>query len=335
MFRIRLLTFCTQHTAMRSAPSALPISISQPLQARRSCEAFNRSMSCAAGARSSTRYMPRLSSSFASSVVIRTSRRSVSWRACSLSNARMSSISSKSMSASDFGCAAPAAPHTSAAKSSITLMATARIGVMLVDDHAVVRMGFRLLLDAAPDMRVVAEADSGEEAMRRLDEARPEVVVMDISMPGIGGLEAVRRILAKEPGARILVLSAHEDAMHARRTLKAGAAGYLTKRSAAEALIQAIREVCQGKTFLEPQIAQELALRQVAGAAEPLDTLSEKEFKVFLALAGGQSVQDIAAVMSLSPSTVGTHLYNIKQKLGASNSAELALIAMRAGLLTP
>ena len=206
---------------------------------------------------------------------------------------------------------------------------------MLVDDHAVVRMGFRLLLDAAPDMRVVAEADSGEEAIRRIDEARPEVVVMDISMPGIGGLEAVRRILAKEPAARILVLSAHEDAMHARRVLKAGAAGYLTKRSAAEALIQAIREVCQGKTFLEPQIAQELALRQVAGAAEPLDTLSEKEFKVFLALAGGQSVQEIAEVMSLSPRTVGTHLYNIKQKLGASNSAELALIAMRAGLLTP
>src|SRR2546428_546744 len=184
-------------------------------------------------------------------------------------------------------------------------------------------------------LRVRAEADSGEEAMRRIDEARPEVVVMDISMPGIGGLEAVRRILAKEPAARILVLSAHEDAMHARRVLKAGAAGYLTKRSAAEALIQAIRETCPGKTFLDPQIAQELALQQVAGTAEPLDTLSEKEFKVFLALAGGQSVQDIAAVMSLSPRTIGTHLYNIKQKLGASNSAELALIAMRAGLLTP
>jgi two-component system, NarL family, invasion response regulator UvrY len=214
-------------------------------------------------------------------------------------------------------------------------MAAAKIGVMLVDDHAVVRMGFRLLLDAASDMRVVAEADSGEEALRRIDEARPEVVVMDISMPGIGGLEAVRRILAREPAARILVLSAHEDAMHARRVLKAGAAGYLTKRAAAEALIQAIREVRQGKTFLEPQIAQELARRQGAGADEPLDTLSEKEFKVFLALAGGKSVQDIAEVMSLSPRTVGTHLYNIKQKLGASNSAELALIAMRAGLLTP
>ena len=204
---------------------------------------------------------------------------------------------------------------------------------MLVDDHAVVRMGFRLLLDAAPDMRVIAEADSGEEAMRRLDEARPEVVVMDISMPGIGGLEAVRRILARDPAARILVLSAHEDAMHARRMLKAGAAGYLTKRSAAEALIQAIREVGQGRTFLEPSIARELALHE--GAADPLDALSEKEFKVFLALAGGQSVQEIAEVMSLSPRTVGTHLYNIKQKLGASNSAELALIAMRAGLLTP
>jgi len=201
---------------------------------------------------------------------------------------------------------------------------------MLVDDHAVVRMGFRLLIDAAPDMRVVAEAESGEDAVRGIEEARADVVILDISMPGIGGLEAVHRILARAPRARILVLSAHEDAMHARRALKAGAAGYLTKRSAAEALIEAIREVFQGRSFLEPQIARQLEL-----AADPLERLSEKEFKVFLALAGGQSVQDIAAVMSLSPSTVGTHLYNIKQKLGAANSAELALIAMRAGLLTP
>jgi two-component system invasion response regulator UvrY len=214
-------------------------------------------------------------------------------------------------------------------------MAAARIGVMVVDDHAVVRMGFKLLIDGAADMRVVAEAESGEEAVRGLAEARPDVVVLDISMPGIGGLEAVRRILAREPQARILVLSAHEDAMHARRVLKAGAAGYLTKRSAAEALIQAIRQVNQGNSFLEPQIAAQLEQEEAAGAGEPLDSLSEKEFKVFLALAGGQSVQDIAEVLSLSPRTVGTHLYNIKQKLGAANSAELALIAMRAGLLTP
>jgi len=212
-------------------------------------------------------------------------------------------------------------------------MAAARIAVMLVDDHAVVRMGFRLLIEAEPDMRVVAEAESGEDAVRSIEEARADVVILDISMPGIGGLEAVHRILARAPQARILVLSAHEDAMHARRVLKAGAAGYLTKRSAAEALIEAIREVFQGRSFLEPQIARQLELQQAL--ADPLERLSEKEFKVFLALAGGQSVQDIASVMSLSPSTVGTHLYNIKQKLGAANSAELALIAMRAGLLMP
>src|SRR5713101_3108691 len=144
------------------------------------------------------------------------------------------------------------------AQERITLMSAARIGVMLVDDHAVVRMGFRLLIDGASDMRVVAEAHSGEDALRCVDEAKPDVVVMDISMPGIGGLEATCRILAKEPSCRILVLSAHEDAMHARRVLKAGALGYLTKRSAAEALLQAIRQVCLGKTFLEPGIAQQL-----------------------------------------------------------------------------
>ena len=123
--------------------------------------------------------------------------------------------------------------------------------------------------------------------------------------------------------------------MHARRVLKAGAVGYLTKRSAAEELIQAIRQVNQGKTFLEPSIAQQLAMQQLSGEKSPVDMLSEKEFKVFLALAKGQSVAEIAEILSLSPRTIGTHLYNIKQKLGASNSAELAIIAMRAGLLDP
>jgi two-component system invasion response regulator UvrY len=206
---------------------------------------------------------------------------------------------------------------------------------MLVDDHAVVRMGFRLLLQSTPDIQVTAEAESGEEAVRRFAELKPDVVVMDISMPGIGGLEAVGRILAREPMARILVLSAHEDPMHARRVLKAGAAGYLTKRSAAEELIQAIRQVAQGKTFLEAGIAQQLAVQQLAGEKSPVDMLSEKEFKVFLALAKGQSVAEIAEVMSLSPRTIGTHLYNIKQKLGASNQAELTILAVRAGLIEP
>jgi two-component system, NarL family, invasion response regulator UvrY len=214
-------------------------------------------------------------------------------------------------------------------------MTHAVIRVMLVDDHAVVRMGFRLLLEGAPDLKVAAEANSGEEAVRSFGEVKPDVVVMDISMPGIGGLEAIDRILAREPQARILVLSAHEDIMHARRVLKAGAMGYLTKRSAAEALIDAIRQVAQGKTYLEPSIAQQLALQQLSGNKSPVDMLSEKEFKVFLALAKGKSVAEIAEVMSLSPRTVGTHLYNIKQKLGAANSAELAIMAIRAGLVEP
>lgn len=209
------------------------------------------------------------------------------------------------------------------------------IRVMLVDDHAVVRMGFRLLLEVAPDIKVVAEAQSGEEACRSFAEVRPSVTVMDISMPGIGGLEAIDRILAREPAARILVLSAHEDAMHAQRVLKAGAGGYLTKRSAAEELIQAVRQVYQGKTYLEPAIAQQLAMQQLSGKKTAVEALSEKEFKVFLALAKGKSVADIAETMSLSPRTVGTHLYNIKQKLGASNSAEIAIMAIRAGLIDP
>ena len=212
-------------------------------------------------------------------------------------------------------------------------MGTNLIQVMLADDHAVVRMGFKLLLEGAQEISVVAEADSGEEAVRTFQAYNPDVLVMDISMPGIGGLEAIDRILAKEPNQKILVLSGHEDVMHARRVLKAGAIGYLTKRSAADALIDAVKTVHRGKTYLEPQIAQELAVEQVSGNKEPVDSLSEKEFKVFISLAKGQSVQDIANVMCLSPRTVGTHLYNIKQKLGASNSAELAIIAMRSGLI--
>jgi two-component system invasion response regulator UvrY len=214
-------------------------------------------------------------------------------------------------------------------------MSKPSIKVMLVDDHAVVRMGFRLLLEGSQDIEVIAEAESGEDAVRRFQELAPDVLVMDISMPGIGGLEAIDRILAKKAQQRILVLSAHEDVMHAKRVLKAGATGYLTKRSAADVLMEAVRSVHKGITYLEPMIAQELALEQVSGSKNPIDALSEKEFKVFIALAKGQSVQEIAVIMSLSPRTIGTHLYNIKQKLNASNSAELAIIGIRSGLIDP
>lgn len=205
--------------------------------------------------------------------------------------------------------------------------------IMLVDDHAVVRMGFRLLLDTTADLRVVAECGSGEEALKNFAEVNPDVVVLDLSMAGMGGLETLSRLLAKWPGVRVLVLSAHEDTAHPRRALAAGALGYLTKRSAAEALIEAIRQVAAGKLFLEPALAQEIVVEQVGATGNPLETLSAREFEVFVMLARGKSVAEIAEVLFLSPRTVGTHLYNIKQKLGAGNSAELTLIAIRNGLI--
>ena len=207
------------------------------------------------------------------------------------------------------------------------------IRLLLVDDHAVVRMGFRLLLDTTSDLRVVAECGSGEEALRRYPEVEPDITVLDLSMDGMGGLETLSRLLAKWPGARILVLSAHEDTSHPRRALAAGALGYLTKRSAADALIEAIRQVAARKVFLEPGLAQEIAVEQVASPGSRLESLSAREFEVFIMLARGKSVNDIAEVLFLSPRTVGTHLYNIKQKLGAGNAAELTLIAIRNGLI--
>ncbi|WP_047549891.1 response regulator [Methylotenera sp. G11] len=208
-----------------------------------------------------------------------------------------------------------------------------QINVMLVDDHAVVRMGFKMLLESDADMKVIAEAESGEMAIQRYMEHKPDVVVMDITMPGIGGLEAIERILAKDNAAKILVLSAHEDSVHPKRVLNAGAMGYLTKRSAAEELIKAIRTVASGKKYLEASVAQQMAIQQLSGDQNPVDVLSPREFEVFMALAKGKTTNEIAETLFLSPRTVGTHLYNIKQKLNANNSAEIALIAMRSGLL--
>lgn len=207
------------------------------------------------------------------------------------------------------------------------------INVMLVDDHAVVRMGFKMLLESASDIKVIAEADSGEAAIKAYMEHKPQVVIMDITMPGIGGMEAIDRIMAKDNNARILVLSAHEDSVHPKRVLNAGAMGYLTKRSAAEELIKAIRTVAGGKKYIEASIAQQMAIQQLSGEQNPVDVLSEREFEVFMSLAKGKSTNDIADTLCLSPRTVGTHLYNIKQKLNANNSAEIALIAMRSGLI--
>ena len=204
---------------------------------------------------------------------------------------------------------------------------------MLVDDHAVVRTGFRLLLQAFADIEVVAEADSGEAACQLYESVAPDVVVMDIAMAGMGGIEAIKRLMAKDAKARILALSAHEDTSHPKRALQAGALGYLSKRSAPEVLIDAIRAIAKGQRYLDAQIAQRMAVQAIDGEKGPMDRLSPREFEVFVQLARGQSVAQISESLTLSSSTIGTHLYNIKQKLGLGNQAEMTLLAVRHGLI--
>jgi two-component system invasion response regulator UvrY len=206
------------------------------------------------------------------------------------------------------------------------------IRVMLVDDHALVRMGFRMLLNDA-QIEVVGEAGDGERACQDYPRLRPDVVVMDLSMPGMGGLEAVRRLVAQDPKVRVLALSAHEDTAHPRRVLRAGALGYLGKRSAPEALISAVRAVARGERYVDPETAQALAMAQIDGGESPADLLSEREFSVFIQLARGASVAQVADNLKLSTSTVGTHLYHVKQKLRAGNQSELTLVALHWGLI--
>ncbi|MCE2871800.1 MAG: response regulator transcription factor [Oxalobacteraceae bacterium] len=207
------------------------------------------------------------------------------------------------------------------------------INVMLVDDHAVVRYGFRMLLDATEDIRVVAEAESAEVAYQLIPTTKPDVIVMDISLGGTMGVEATRRIVARDKMARILGLSSHEDPSYVRYMLKAGALGYLSKRSAPDELMHAIRQVSEGRMYIDSQLSQRMALEEFNGEKSPIEVLSEREFGVFIQLAKGSSVNQIAEMLNISPRTVGTHLYNIKQKLGVANQAELALIAVRHGLI--
>lgn len=204
--------------------------------------------------------------------------------------------------------------------------------ILLADDHTVVRMGFRLLLEGA-GASVVGEADCGEAAVLAWGRLQPDLLLMDVSMPGIGGLGALERVLAHHPQARVLMLSAHDDAQIPARALRAGAGGYLSKRAHPDELLQAVATVARGQRYIDPAIAPALALAQFAGGGDPVAALTEKEFAVFLQLARGRSVAEIADAHSLSPSTVGTHLYHIKQKLDVANAAELALVAVRCGLI--
>jgi len=208
-----------------------------------------------------------------------------------------------------------------------------KVTILLVDDHDLVRAGFQRLLEDSEQFTVIAEAGSGEQAVQEYMKLKPQVVVMDISMPGIGGIGAIERIIARDPEARVLVLSVHEDSVFTTRALQAGAKGFIPKRSAPEEMIKAVEQVSQGRMCIDPAIAQQIAMQKLSGSDSVFDVLSQREFEVFRLLAEGKTVNDIADILSLSPKTVGTHHTNIRQKLDVSNSAELARLAIRNGLI--
>jgi two-component system invasion response regulator UvrY len=212
-------------------------------------------------------------------------------------------------------------------------MGGATVRVMLVDDHAVVRAGFRRLIETAPDLEVVEEAASGEEACQRAGTLRPDVVVLDISMPGIGGLEAIGRLSRVAPEARTLVLSVHENEPFPSLALERGASGYLSKRCAPEELLTAIREVAHGRRYLASDVARRIALGRTDGEAKRLASLSPREFEIFSGLARGRSVNEIARNLNLSPKTVHVHRANLMAKLGVKTTAGLVQLAVRTGVL--
>lgn len=187
--------------------------------------------------------------------------------------------------------------------------------ILLVDDHAVVREGYRRLLERSPDIEVIGEAENGEDAYRLFSEQAPDVVVMDISLPGMSGVEATRRMLARNANAKVLVFSMHEGALFGARAMQAGARGYVTKASAPDVLIDAVRALSAGRLYLSHDIARAVALQALPGQKLPLSTLSPREFEVFRLLAEGKPTSDIARLLSLSEKTIANYQSSIKQKL--------------------
>ena len=208
-----------------------------------------------------------------------------------------------------------------------------KIRVLLVDDHAVVRAGYRMLLRNSDDIEVVAEAESGERACKAFVDLSPDVVVMDLSMPGIGGLEAIRRIIARDNQARILVFSMHEDTVFVEQALQAGAQGYITKNSAPEILVEAIKELASGKTHIDSEIVQRLAYQKTRGKDSPFSSLSTREFEIFCMLAEGLNTSEIAKRLSLSYKTVANYSTQIKSKLNVATVAEIARLAIRHNII--
>ncbi|WP_428309191.1 UvrY/SirA/GacA family response regulator transcription factor [Hydrocarboniphaga sp.] len=208
------------------------------------------------------------------------------------------------------------------------------IKIMLVDDHRLVRAGLRRVLQEVADMAVVAEACSGEEALELARDSNPDVVLMDINMPGIGGLECTRRLLQRSPATKVIAVSMHMEEPYPSRLLAGGAAGYLSKDSAADEVVSAIRRVHAGGHYVAADVAGNLAASLVRGANNsPFEQLSQRETQVMLMVTKGYGTQEISDRLHLSPKTVSTYRYRLFEKLNVTNDVELTRMAMRYGLL--
>lgn len=210
---------------------------------------------------------------------------------------------------------------------------TPRTKIMLVDDHAIVREGYRALLQKQPGLQVVAEASEGAAAYRLFKEVKPDLVIMDLTMPGLGGIEAVRRIRQWEAAARILVFTMHQNAAYAVQAIRAGAKGYVTKSSPPETLLTAVFDVLRGRTALSPDIDHELALNRLAAEPSAIDVLSPREFEMLQMLLAGHTTEDVAETLHISVKTVANTRYLIKSKLGVNSDIDLVRLALRQNLL--
>lgn len=223
------------------------------------------------------------------------------------------------------------------------------ITVILVDDHDVVRTGLRSFLNTQEDVRVVAEARNGEEALQRAEEVKPDLVIMDITMPGMDGLEATRKLKARDPECLILALTVHEDKQYFMEMLSAGASGYITKQAAADDLVAAIRAVASGQVYLQPALArwllddyqrlakqEQLLAKPVENGAPAvgLDALSQREREVLELVGQGWNNQQIGKQLGLSPKTIARHRERIMNKLNMHSRTELVKFAIRTGLIT-
>jgi DNA-binding NarL/FixJ family response regulator len=213
-------------------------------------------------------------------------------------------------------------------------MTEPRRTIMLVDDHAVVREGFSAVLQKQPGLRVVAEAADGAEAYRLFKEVRPDLVIMDLAMPGIGGIEAVRRIRQWDRGAKILVFTMHQNAAFAVQAIRAGARGYVTKTSPPETLVAAVMDVLADRIAISADIDHELALSRLGGETVAADVLTPREFEVLRMLLAERTSDEIADALHLSPKTVANLHCLIKDKLGVGSDIELVRLALRQGILT-